>query len=72
VQVGAFRDDEKLRQAREKLESAGIRHYTERLDTSSGVLTRLRAGPFATRPAAEAAATRLRGQSLQGQVVALP
>jgi DedD protein len=72
VQVGAFRDDEKLRQAREKLEAAGITHYTERLDTPSGPLTRLRAGPFATRPAAEAAVTRLRGQSMQGQVVALP
>jgi DedD protein len=72
VQVGAFRDDEKLRQAREKLGAAGIAHYTERLDTSSGPLTRLRAGPFATRAAAEAAVARLRGQSMQGRVVALP
>jgi DedD protein len=72
VQVGAFRDDEKLRQAREKLAAAGIAHYTERLESSAGALTRLRAGPFATREAAEAAAAKLRGISLQGQVVSLP
>jgi len=32
VQVGAFREDDKLRQARDKLAAAGIVHYTERLD----------------------------------------
>lgn len=72
VQVGAFRDDEKLRQAREKLTGAGIAHYTERLDNPRGALTRLRAGPFPTREAADAAAAKLRGISIQGQVVLLP
>jgi DedD protein len=72
VQVGAFRDDEKLRQAREKLTGAGIAHYTERLDNPQGALTRLRAGPFPTREAADAAAAKLRGISIQGQVVPLP
>ena len=72
VQVGAFRDDEKLRQAREKLTGAGIAHYTERLDNPQGALTRLRAGPFATREAADAAAAKLRGIAMQGQVVPLP
>jgi DedD protein len=72
VQVGAFRDEDKLRQARDKLGAAGIAHYTERLDAPAGPLTRLRAGPFPTREVAEAAVVRLRGRSLQGQVVALP
>jgi DedD protein len=72
VQVGAFRDEEKLRQARDKLAAAGIAHYTERLESSAGALTRLRAGPFATREAAEAAAAKLRGAAVQGQVVPLP
>src|SRR6476661_3951786 len=40
VQVGAFRDDERLRQTRAKLESAGIVHYTERVDASGGAITR--------------------------------
>ena len=72
VQVGAFHDEAKLREARERLAAAGVAHYTERLDTSSGELTRLRAGPFPTRAAAEAALAKLRKQSLDGQVVPLP
>ncbi len=72
VQVGAFHDEAKLREAREKLTAAGLAHYTERLDTSSGGLTRLRAGPFPTRAAAEAGLAKLRKQSLDGQVVPLP
>lgn len=72
VQVGAFRDEATLRQAREKLAASGIPHYIERLDAAAGGLTRLRAGPFATRAAAEAALPRLRKAALDGQVVALP
>jgi len=72
VQVGAFRDEGKLRQAREKLAAASIPHYTERLGTSSGELTRLRAGPFPTRQAADAAAAKLKEGGLPSQVVPLP
>ena len=72
VQVGAFRDEVKLRQAREKLSAAGIPHFTERLDTSSGGLTRLRAGPFPTRQAADAASAKLKEGGLPSQVVPLP
>jgi DedD protein len=72
VQVGAFRDEAKLKQAREKLAAAGIPHYTERLDTSSGGLTRLRAGPFPTRQAADAASAKLKEGGLPSQVVPLP
>ncbi|HZZ93210.1 MAG TPA: SPOR domain-containing protein [Usitatibacter sp.] len=72
VQVGAFRDEAMLRQAREKLAAAGIPHYIERLDTSSGPLTRLRAGPFATRQAADGAAARLKAAALPSHVVPLP
>ena len=72
VQVGAFHDEATLREARERLAAAGLAHYIERLDASSGELTRLRAGPFPTRAAAEAALAKLRKQSLDGQVVPLP
>ena len=71
VQVGAFRDEAKLRQAREKLAAAGVVHYTERLDTSAGPLTRLRAGPFPTREAAEAAQAKLKRSAVEGKVVPL-
>jgi DedD protein len=72
VQVGAFRDEEKLKQARDKLAAAGIRHYIERRDAQSGGLTRLRAGPFPTRDAADKALAAVRAASLDGQVVPLP
>ena len=73
VQVGAFKDEDKLRQAREKLAAAGIAHYVERRDTTSGEqLTRLRAGPFPTRDAAEKALAAVRSAALDGQVVPLP
>ena len=69
VQVGAFRDEETLRQARTKLAQANIAHYTERVE---GGLTRLRAGPFPTREAAENARVSLKLSALDGQVVPLP
>lgn len=73
VQVGAFRDEAKLKHARDKLAAAGVPHYTERLDsTSGGPLTRLRAGPFPTRQAADDAAAKLKAAQLPAQVVPLP
>ena len=72
VQVGAFRDEAKLKQSREKLAAAGVVHYTERLDSKAGPLTRLRAGPFATRPEAEAALVKLKRATIDGKVVPLP
>jgi DedD protein len=72
VQVGAFKDDDKLKQAREKLAAAGIRHYVERRDTPAGELRRLRAGPFPTREAAEKALAAVKAASLDGQIVPLP
>lgn len=72
VQVGAFREEGKLAQARGKIAAAKLPHYTERLDSSSGDLTRLRAGPFTTREAAEKAAAQLKRAGLDGRVVPLP
>lgn len=68
VQVGAFREEERLKQARAKLEAAHVPHYTERVAGSGGPITRLRAGPFPTREAAEAARAKLN----DGKVVPLP
>jgi DedD protein len=72
VQVGAFRDEAKLKQARDKMAAAGVTHYTERLEASGGPLTRLRAGPFPTREAAETAQATLKRAALDGKVVPLP
>jgi DedD protein len=72
VQVGAFRDEAKLKQARDKLVAANVVHYTERLETKSGPLTRLRAGPYETREAAEGALVAIKRGALDGKVVPLP
>lgn len=72
VQIGAFKDDARMNQARDKLIAAKVRHYTERLATSSGELTRLRAGPYPTREAADKAAVQLKRSGLDGKVVPLP
>jgi DedD protein len=68
VQVGAFKDEEKLAQARQKLAAAKIPHFVER----RGDLNRLRAGPYSTREAAEKALASIKAASLEGQVVPLP
>ncbi len=72
IQVGAFRDEDKLQQAREKLVAAGVVHYTERLENPAGPLTRLRAGPFPTRAAADAALVKIKPAAPDGKVVPLP
>jgi DedD protein len=72
VQVGAFKDEAKLAHARDKVASARLAHYTERIEGASGELTRLRAGPFPTREAAERAAAQLKGAGLDVRVVPLP
>jgi len=72
VQVGAFRDEAKLNQARDKLAAAKVVHFTERLESQGGPLTRLRAGPFPTREAAESAQATLKRAGLDGKVVPLP
>ena len=68
VQVGAFKDEDKLAQARQKLMSAKIPHFVER----RGDLNRLRAGPYSTREDAEKALASIKAASLNGQVVPLP
>lgn len=68
VQVGAFKDEARLKLAREKLTAAGISHYIDRQPD----FTRLRAGPFATREAAESGLAGVKRAGLDGRVVPLP
>lgn len=59
VQVGAFANPQA---AIAKLKSANVPHYTEPMQ---GNLTRVRAGPFPTREAADKALERLKGLGFQ-------
>jgi cell division septation protein DedD len=59
VQVGAFANAQGVIA---KLEAAKMPYYTEAIqDSRTGNLTRVRAGPFATREAAEKALEQLKG-----------
>ena len=64
VPIGAFASPENVTA---KLAAAKIPHYTEAV---AGNLTRVRAGPFPTREAAEEAATKLKGLGLEPGAVA--
>jgi DedD protein len=72
VQIGAFKDEDKLKQARDKLAAARITHYIERIDSAAGPLTRLRAGPYPSRDAADQALAEVKLNALDGKVVPLP
>ena len=69
VQIGAFAAADKAQEARDKLNAAGIKTYTEKLDTKDGERTRVRAGPFAAKEAAEAARERIKSLGFAGASV---
>ena len=58
VQVGAFADPSGVF---EKLKAAKIPYYTEPVATQAGKVLRVRAGPFATREAAQKVLELLKG-----------
>jgi DedD protein len=71
VQVGAFADADKAREARTKLERAGLKSYTQVVDTKDGKRVRVRVGPLASRAEADKAASRIKGLGLTASVLTL-
>jgi DedD protein len=71
VQVGAFADLAKAKEARAKLESAGFKTYTQEIDTKDGKRIRVRVGPFATKEEADKTAEKIRKLNLQTSVLKL-
>jgi DedD protein len=69
VQVGAFSDAAKLHEVRQKLEKAGLKTYTQVVETKDGKRTRVRVGPFATQADADKAATRIKALTLSAAVL---
>ena len=70
VSLDAFAEKKNVNQLRAKLSAAGVKSYTEAVKTSKGELTRVRAGPFASREAAEKARTKLEAMGLRPGAVA--
>lgn len=65
VQVGAFSDAAKAREARLKLERAGLPTYTNVAKTPDGERIRVRMGPFKTKAEADKAAARAKALGLE-------
>ena len=71
VQVGAFADAAKAKEARSKLEQAGIKTYTQEIETKEGKRIRVRVGPFASKEEADKAAEKIRKLNLPTTVLKL-
>lgn len=71
VQVGAFADADKAREARLKLEQAGLKTYTQVVDTKDGQRTRVRVGPFPSKTEAEKAASKIKELALSASILSL-
>lgn len=71
VQVGAFSDATKAREARLKLEKAGLKTYTQVVDTPDGKRIRVRVGPFAGKVEADKAAGRIKSLDLPASILTL-
>ena len=68
VQVIALADAERAKQMQGQIAGAGIKSYTEVVKTAKGDVTRVRAGPFATRQAAEKAREQLKALGMSGNI----
>lgn len=71
VQIGAFADVPKAREARSKLEKAGFKTYTQVIENKDGRRVRVRVGPFETKADAVKAAEKIKKLDLQAGILEL-
>jgi DedD protein len=68
IMVGAFANPDNVKKLVASIERAGVPSYTEILNSPAGKRTRVRAGPFANRDAAEKALDKLKRIGVGGVV----
>lgn len=68
ILIGAFANPANVKQLQTKLGELGIKVYTEALDSPQGRKTRVRAGPFPSRDAAEKALGKMKRIGVNGVV----
>ena len=68
VLIGAFANEANVVSLRKQLGELGIKTYTEPLDSPQGKKTRVRAGPFSSRDAAEKALDKMKRIGVSGVV----
>ena len=71
VQVGAFADAAKAKEARTRLERAGLKTYTQVVETKDGPRTRVRVGPFSDKAQAEMSASKIKTLDLPASILVL-
>jgi DedD protein len=71
VQVGAFADVLKAREARQKLEKAGLKTYTQVVQSTEGRRIRVRVGPFEGKAEADKAAEKIKKLDLPAAILEL-
>jgi DedD protein len=72
VQLGAYQNAASVTNLVGKLKQLDLPTYTEKVDTSNGPRTRVRAGPFPTHEAAEKARVRIKIIGVDGPVARKP
>lgn len=72
VQLGAYREPGRVKLLVDKLKGLGLPSYTENIETPNGPRTRVRAGPFPSREAAEKAQARIKIIGVDGPVAKKP
>lgn len=70
ILIGAFSNPANVKQLQTKIGELGVKVYTEPLDSPGGKKTRVRAGPFANRDAADKALDKLKRIGVNGVVAA--
>jgi DedD protein len=71
VQVGAFRDADKVQQVIAKAKELKMPMYTDTVVTTNGTVTRVRVGPFPTRDKATSVLAQVKLNGGDGQIVPL-
>lgn len=72
ILIGAFSNPGNVKLLQSKLGELGIKVYTEALDTPQGRKTRVRAGPFPSREAAEKALEKMKRIGVSGTIAPRP
>ncbi len=72
ILIGAFSNEANVKTLKTKLSEQGIKTFSEPLDTPQGKKTRVRAGPFASRDAADKALEKMQRIGVAGVVAAKP
>ena len=70
IQVGAYSDEQKVKEIREKLEKAGLHTYTQVVE-KDGKKIRIRIGPFTSKEDANRQLQKVKNLNLQPNLLTL-